>query len=220
MRRIYHVGCFTFIPIIYFLWIDDISNGLNIHASKILSFIIIISIFCEYIRKRKGWIVFGMREYERNHICANAWGAISSALVLLLAYPRKYSIGPINKFKTINKSANFACNAQIAIPIIWTLGFGDPLLGELKILARKDIITWKQVYIIAWFVIFLVWLLCWLWCDTPWYLMIIMPPIAILAEKPSIPHIDDNGLMLLVPLLVAILLEPWFSRECDPIFYN
>ena len=99
-------------------------------------------------------------------------------------------------------------------------GIGDPLLGELKHRVRSKKMKAWQMYFIANFVLMVIWILCFLWCGTPWWLAIIIPPIAIIAEKPSIPHIDDNGLMLLVPLLFTLIFEPWFKRECDQIFYK
>lgn len=219
MRRVYHVTTFTVLPVLYYLVIDDIADGMNVSAPKILSVIILLAIVCEFIRIKKRWIVFGMREYERDHISAQTWGTVSMCLVLLLAFPRQYGVGTIEEFTVKSNDAKLACYGQIGIPIIWTLGIGDPLLGELKKFARTNVMTWRTVYLIAWAVLVIVWILCWLWCDTPWWLIIIMPPISIAAEKPSIPHIDDNGLMLLIPLLLSILLESWFSKDCNPIFY-
>merc|ERR1712204_99505 len=144
------------------------------------------------------------------HISAQSWGTCSSLIVFLLAFPRTYSIQPIIVADANGNSKGseaFACFGQISIPLIWTLGFGDPLLGELKKLVRDGrIIKSKWImWCIVYCVLFVVWMLCWLWCGTPWYLAIIIPPIAIMAEAPSIPHIDDNGLMLLVPLVFTLL---------------
>lgn len=99
------------------------------------------------------------------------------------------------------------------------MGFGDPLLGELKKYVRGNRMPAYVMYIIVDVFLTLLWILCFLWLGTPFWLAIIIPPIAILAEKPSIQDIDDNGLMLLVPLLITVLLEPWFSRKCNSIFY-
>ena len=222
-RRIFHVIVFLVSPIIYFWTAQAIADGIGISVSKIISFIILLTIIGEFIRIKKRFIIFGMRDYERDHICAMAWGTISEFIVLLLAFPRTYSIAPVITHDTNGKSTGseaFACFGQIAIPIIWCLGIGDPLLGELKRFVRNDEMKAYQMYLIADVILTIIWILCFLWCGTPWWLALMIPPFAIIAEKPSIPHIDDNGLMLLVPLLITLIFEPWFKKECDQIFYN
>ena len=222
-RRIYHVFTFTAGPILYFWAAQWISDGVGVSTPKILSFLIAFLLLLECIRLYKGWIIWGMREYERTHISAQSWGSISVLIVFLLAFPRTYSIGPVIDSLDSGESTGseaFACFGQVAIPIIWSLGFGDPLLGELKGLVRGNKMSPWMMYLIAECALLIIWICCFLWCGTPWFLAVIMPPIAIMAERPSIPHIDDNGLMLLVPLLFSLILEPWFPRHCDQIFYR
>eukprot|EP00484_Ammonia_sp_Unknown_P027424 CAMPEP_0197030610 /NCGR_PEP_ID=MMETSP1384-20130603/9815_1 /TAXON_ID=29189 /ORGANISM="Ammonia sp." /LENGTH=303 /DNA_ID=CAMNT_0042459995 /DNA_START=60 /DNA_END=968 /DNA_ORIENTATION=- len=212
LRRVYHVTTFAIAPIIYFWCFPYIADGIGITVPKILSFLILLSMVLEYIRIKRRFIIFGMREYERDHICAQSWGTISTLIVFLLAFPRTYSIAPAIEVDANGRSTGseaFACFGQIAIPIVWSLGIGDPLLGELKKYARAGQIAWWTMYVIADVVLTVIWVLCTLWCGTPWWLAIVIPPIAIIAEKPSLPHIDDNGLMLLIPLLFTLLLEPW-----------
>jgi len=187
-------------------------------VSKGLSFIILVQIIVEAIRIRFGIIIFGQREYERNQVCAQAWGLISMCVVLMLAYPRAFSIDPVftDTPSTDRKdSQTFACYAQLAMPIIWGLGFGDPLIGELK----RFGVGLKARSAIAIAVLMFVYLMTFLWCGTPFWLMFILPPIAVAAEYPKLSYIDDNAMMLLVPLLFSLLLEPWFTQKCDQIFY-
>eukprot|EP01084_Bolivina_argentea_P158948 276850_1 len=222
MRRVYHVITFSIIPILY-LWVcPPVADAIGVSVSKILSFLILCAIVFEIIRLKKRWIIFGCREYERDHVSAQTWGTVSFLITCLLAFPRTYSISPVivtDANGSTTGSEASACFGQIIIPLSWTLGFGDPLLGELKKLVRNDVIKAWQMYLLADIVLFIVWIMCFLWCGTPWWLSIIIPPIAILAEKPAIPHIDDNGLMFLVPLLFTLLFEPWFPTECNQIFY-
>ena len=72
-RRIYHVIIFTIAPILYLWTAQEIADGINVSVPKILSFLILLAIIIEFIRIKKRWIIFGMREYERDHICAQAW---------------------------------------------------------------------------------------------------------------------------------------------------
>lgn len=42
-----------------------------------------------------------------------------------------------------------------------------------------------------------------------WVLVPVMGPIAVAAEYPSIPSVDDNGVILLVQLFTVVILFPW-----------
>eukprot|EP01083_Nonionella_stella_P120457 360996_1 len=94
-RRIYHVCIFAVTPIVYLWTAQAIADGIGITVPKILSFLILLAIIIEFIRLKKRFIIFGMREYERDHISAQSWGTISALIVLLLAFPRTYSIAPV-----------------------------------------------------------------------------------------------------------------------------
>ena len=125
LRRTYHVIIFTIFPIIYLWLVKIIADGIGIEVPKILSFFILLQMCLEAIRLKKRWIMFGQREYERDHICAQTWGTVGTLIVLLLAFPRTYSIAPVITTDANGKetgSEAFACFGQIAIPIIWSLG--------------------------------------------------------------------------------------------------
>jgi hypothetical protein len=215
-RRVYHVCVFTLIAPLFYWYFDDVADAMNISVPKLLSIIIIVQIIAEAVRIHFGFIIFGMREYERKQVCAQAWGTVSTCIVFLLAYPRAYSISPAFYPDRDDTTYNqrHACYAQVGLPIVWSLGFGDPLIGELKRLGFDA----KQRSVIACAVLICVYVISALWCGTAWWLAIIIPPIAIAAEYPSLKVIDDNGMMLLVPLLVTLVLEPWFKRDCVNVF--
>ncbi|ETO25082.1 hypothetical protein RFI_12062 [Reticulomyxa filosa] len=219
VRRVYHVTVFALIPWIFFWYFHSICESIGINVSKALSIVILVQIVLEAVRIKYGVIIFGQREYERKQVCAQAWGTISTCIVLMLAYPRAFSIKPMFTSSTLhskNNSKTYACYAQIALPIIWGLGFGDPLIGELKRLG----VSLKLRSAIAILVLMVIYLIAFLWCGTPFWLMFILPPIAVAAEYPKLTFIDDNAMMLLVPLLFSLLLEPWFEAKCDQIFYK
>lgn len=117
LRRTYHVVMFTLLPIFYLWTAKPISDALDISTSKILSFIIVLQIILEYIRIQKRFIIYGQREYERDHICAQAWGTIASCIVFLIAFPRTYSIAPVIVYDENNRqtgSEAYACFGQIS----------------------------------------------------------------------------------------------------------
>ena len=41
--------------------------------------------------------------------------------------------------------------------------------------------------------------------------VMMMPPITVLAEFPSVKNIDDNGMMLLIPLATSLVMQPWYA---------
>ena len=94
-----------------------------------------------------------------------------------------------------------------AYPLILSLSLGDPLLGELR---RKGVSTnsviWAGTIGIA-----LIWVFCALWVDTPWLLVALMAPICVAAEWPRLRYIDDNATMLLIPLAVVLVIEPFLG---------
>ena len=118
-RRIFHVSM-CIVPIIYFRYGESISQRLGYSLSEIVSIVILIAILGEALRLKFGFTVFGQREYEANQVSALAWGGFAVGMVLLLTPTEEY-----------------------AYPLILSLAFGDPFMGEVR---RKGIET-KQVII-------------------------------------------------------------------------
>jgi hypothetical protein len=101
----------------------------------------------------------------------------------------------------ITQWLEFSERENFSIPIIWSWSFGDPLLGELRRYQLNEIFIW----LIGIIFIAAVWLFCYWWLATPWWWALIMGPLAVASEKPTLKWIDDNALMQLIPLIVVSL---------------
>ena len=144
-----------------------------------LSLLVII----EAIRLFFGIAILGQRTYEKRQISALAWGGISVCICFLFA--------PLGGYK----------DAYIGLPIIFTISIVDPLLGEARRIFESD----KLVILLAFIVGFLIWILSSLLLQTPMWLSLIMPPLAIASEWPSLKYIDDNATMILIPLIFFVI---------------
>jgi len=193
-RRIYHVIVFGIAPILFF-YLDDVAEAWNTTCVRIISIICMIAIVFEAVRLKLGLLVFAMREYEREVISAQFWGTFGVGMVMLAA---PYSPGV--------EPPTFEDKAWIGAPIIWCLGAVDPLIGELKqnkwgVLSRSIIGTMVAliIFIISYFTV-----------DTPWWFCLIYPEMVVLSEYAGgILRVDDNGLMLILPLLMTYVFLPW-----------
>lgn len=194
-RRVYHVIIISIVPWLYYWYFDGLSDAWGISAAKLLSIVIIVQMVGEALRIWKGFVCFGLRTYEAKQISAQAWGTCGMCLVFLMA-PYRYPGG----------SNSVEDMAFIGLPITWGLAFIDPLVGELK----NAGLSVKARSAVATVVDFFIWLICYFWLGTPWFLCLILPPISIAAEYPSLKAIDDNGMMLLVPLVACLILQPFF----------
>ncbi|MGB1233892.1 MAG: hypothetical protein ACPHF0_06980, partial [Poseidonia sp.] len=92
-----------------------------------------------------------------------------------------------------------------AWPLIASLALGDPLMGELR---RKDVAD-RQVMIYATLLLLAIWLVSSFQFGTPLWLCILLAPVCMISEWPRLRYIDDNATMLLIPLALVLLLEPF-----------
>jgi len=188
-RRFVHLSMMIF-PILYY-WhgnqiAEIISNGINMNISResLVTFILLFIVVFELIRLFFGITIFGQRTYEAKQFSALAWGGISICLCLLFA-----PLGGYNE-------------SYIGLPIIFTISIVDPLLGE----TRKFMNSTRLIIIIALVVSMSIWLFSSVFLETPLWLALIMPPLAIAAEWPSLKYIDDNATMILIPLMASLVL--------------
>lgn len=54
-----------------------------------------------------------------------------------------------------------------------------------------------------------IWLTCSMAFGTPIWMALLLAPVCMLAEWPRLTYIDDNATMLLIPLALVLLLEPF-----------
>jgi len=183
LRRGIHLAM-SFLPLLYFEFGQDVADAVSLSLAQVVSSIIMIAVFGEALRLRMGWTVVGQRSYEAKQVSALAWGALAIGLVLLITPTKEY-----------------------AYPLIFTLTFGDPFMGELR---RKSIDS-RNVILAACVFVLGIWLACWYVFGTPIIVCLIVAPIAVLAETPRLRYIDDNATMLLIPLAAVVTLEPFFN---------
>ncbi len=183
LRRGIHLGM-SFIPVLYFQFGEDVADKVSLSLAQVVSVVILVAIVGEALRLKFGVTIIGQRAYEAKQVSALAWGAIAIGMVLLLAPEKAY-----------------------AYPLILSLSLGDPLLGEMR---RKDFsvssVIWAGTLGVG-----LIWAACAFWVDTPWPLVALMGPICVAAEWPRLRYIDDNATMLLIPLAVVLILEPFLG---------
>ena len=182
-RRFFHLAMCV-LPILYFEVGENVADSVGLTLDEIVASVVIIAALGEALRLKMGFTVFGQREYESQQVSALAWGALAIGLVFLVTPTRAY-----------------------AYPLILTLTFGDPFMGELRRrgVESSSVIAYACVLVLA------IWLLCWYMFDTPLIACLIVAPIAVFSETPRLRYIDDNATMLLIPLAVVITLEPFLN---------
>ena len=180
-RRFFHISL-AIIPWLYYAKGEAIGERIGITPNQFVSIVLLLAIVGEYWRLRSGVVFFGQRSYESTQISALCWGAIAMATIFLIFEDGAYGY-----------------------PLIWSLTFVDPLLGEL----RRSQIGETKVLTIGIIAAFLIWLLCYHWYATPLLMVMILPVIVVLSEKPRLDWIDDNAMMLLIPGLAVLMLENW-----------
>jgi hypothetical protein len=78
-------------------------------------------------------------------------------------------------------------------------------MGELR---RKGMES-RQVMIYATLLLLVIWGFCSLQFGTPLWISLILAPVCMISEWPRLTYIDDNATMLLIPLALVLLLEPF-----------
>ena len=184
LRRITHLSL-AIIPWLYYWNGEEIAGKVGTTAQHFAFIVLGIIIVAELIRLKIGFTIFGQRAYEANQLSALFWGAVSVVLALAFSPP----IGVMG--------------AAFGAPLVLGLTFGDPVMGEVR-RAGKDP---KFVAIGGLITVYAVWLLSWNCLDTPLLFAILIPPIQVASEWPRLRWIDDNGTMILIPLLVILLLS-------------
>jgi len=183
LRRGIHLAM-SFLPLLYFEFGEDVAEAVSLTLEEVVSAVILIAVAGEALRLRMGWTIVGQRSYEAKQVSALAWGALGVGMVFLLAPDPAY-----------------------AYPLILSLSLGDPLLGELR---RKGVSTrtviWAGTIGIA-----VIWAASAYLVDTPWLLVPLMAPICVAAEWPRLRYIDDNATMLLIPLAVVLVMDPFLG---------
>ncbi len=181
LRRGVHLSM-SLLPFIYFAYGEQVADALGLSLDQVVASVLLVAMTGEGIRLRLGFTVFGQRDYEANQISALAWGAIGVGMVFLLAPTEAY-----------------------AWPLILSLSLGDPLMGELR---RKGMAS-RQVMLVSTFALLVIWLVAWAQFGTPLWMAVLLAPVCMASEWPRLTYIDDNATMVLIPLALVLILEPF-----------
>ena len=188
-RRFTHIAM-SLIPILFYTKGEEMGEYISVSSRELVSVIVILILFLEFIRLRWGIVVVGQREFEAKQISAFAWGGIAVALALLIA--------PEGDGTGVERGI-------YGIPLIFGLTFVDPVMGEVKRI-KKDL----NLAILAGSVVsFSVWLGCHFWIGTPLIASLVLAPLTVLGELPSLKYIDDNATMILIPLAALVIMLPF-----------
>ena len=181
LRRGIHLGM-SFLPFIYFAYGEHVADAVGLSLDQVVASVLLVAMTGEGIRLRLGFTVFGQRDYEANQISALAWGAIGVGMVFLLAPTEAY-----------------------AWPLILSLSLGDPLMGELR---RKGMAS-RNVMLVSTLALLAIWLVAWAQFGTPLWMALLLAPVCMASEWPRLTYIDDNATMVLIPLALVLILEPF-----------
>ena len=181
-RRTFHISM-ALIPWLWFEHGEAISQTINIGTAQFASAVVITLVIVEAARLKLGITVFGQRDYEAKQVSALAWGAFAIGITFLTIPDRP----------------------EYVYPLVLSLSFGDPFLGEL----RRRGLSSQQVFIGGSIFLALIWGGGWYLLDTPLFLVPLMAPICVAAEWPRLRWIDDNATMMLIPLAVVLIIIPW-----------
>ena len=182
-RRSIHVGM-SFLPLIFFEYGESLSDLVGLTVPQFMSTMVFLLFILEGLRLRFGITIYGQREYDARQISALGWGAFGIGLVFLLA--------PVEAY---------------AWPIILSLSLGDPFLGEMR---RRGMNT-RSVIVSSVVFLFFVWVACWHFFGTPFWLAFLFAPLCVASEWPRLRYIDDNATMVLIPLGMILLFEPFLQ---------
>ena len=189
-RRFTHVFM-AIIPILYFIKGENLADFFSLTPNELVTYACLSLVFLEMIRLYFGIIIIGQREYEAKQISALAWGAFAVCLALI--------ISPESKNFDGLESGIYAA------PLIWGLTFVDPIMGEIK-RSKKGI---KAAIFGGLITSYVIWLSSSYSLGSPIIASIILAPMTVLGELPTVRWIDDNATMILLPLTVLLLIEPF-----------
>lgn len=158
--------------LVYYLIPDEI-DGIDKRIGLLAVLAAILAF--EAVRLWRGWTFLGMREYEAGHVSAFAWASVGIAFAFLF-FP-----------------------LELAAPAVTGMAFTDPLIGELR--CRKSNL-YPLLPLVFYFVLVLaifVALMGWSWQVV--LASLVGTILAIGVERNRIKNVDDDFLMIVVPLL-------------------
>ena len=172
-RRFTHV-IMCLIPFLYYTRGDQLSKLVSMNPNQFVICCLLILISLELIRLYFGIIIVGQREYEAKQISALAWGAFAVCLALI--------------FSPESKNFDGMESGLYAAPLIWGLTFVDPIMGEIK----RSMKVIKFAIIGGLITSYIIWFSSSYFLGTPILASLILAPLTVIGELPTVRWIDDN----------------------------
>lgn len=178
-RRVLHIAM-VIVPLVYYYLLCSLTTPVRPLLVLAVFYVQLLVLIVEGVRLTSGALFFGQRAHERNQLSSFAAGSMGLFQVLL-----------------------FAPSPIIGVAIIASCAFADPFAGWLRThtqcIGRSILGTWLLVT--------LIWLICHWYGGLPWYLCACLPAIIVMAEHVEQHYIDDNLLMMILPLLLGNYLQ-------------
>ena len=152
--------------VVFYLIREDL--GFSVRREMLAIIFLLIPLTIEVQRRYRKTLFLGLREHEKNRLASYVWFDIAAVLLILL-FPQ-----------------------QIAAPLIITVAFADPVIGELK---RFGFWYSKAGGFLTTFIIFLI------FRYNP-LLGGLGAVLAVIGEHPNHRFIDDDFLMPMLPAVV------------------
>jgi hypothetical protein len=171
--------------LVYYLLPNELAPGFYKWDGVVI--LMAAALLIEAIRLKTGKLVFGMRRYESKQISAYAWFALGTGIALLF-------------FDII-----------FVVPVVIGMAVIDPIIGEIRYHKKKLYpIAPSILYAVIMFVCLII------LSDLDLWIMAIFTIIgttcAIYAESWNIKAIDDDFLMVIVPLLALSVMYVLFAN--------
>jgi hypothetical protein len=179
-RRGFHFCAPLFL--VYYLIPRDLW-GIGFFREAMLLAVFVVVMVIEALRLAKGKVFFGLRDYEKGQLSAYAWAAIGITVAFLFFL------------------------REFVICAVWGMGWTDPLIGELRRHWKKG---YPAIPLVTYFLLTFTLLRVFSEIALPVCLLLaaVGSAVAIAVEYPKIRHVDDDFLMLIVPL-VAVTATYW-----------
>jgi dolichol kinase len=175
-RRGFHALSSLFV---LYYWLPEYIEPLQLTRNQVAALGIALILAFEAYRIHRGWVFFGLRDYEKRWIAGYFWGASGYVLALVFFEPR------------------FAMLTILGTTLV------DPVIGEVRATGRKrwasaaGFVGWCAVALACIFAAGLA---------TPLPFVPLAAALAVAAESVKTRWVDDNLLMNIVPLLCLTAL--------------
>jgi hypothetical protein len=179
-RRALHVAVSA--SVLYW-WFPERVDEVGLTRDQLVWGGVAVMLVLEALRLGRRRIVFPMREYERRRLGGHAWLVLGCALAVVFFEQR------------------------VAMLTVLGTTLVDPLIGELR--GRGHARAAPFVGLVAWVGQAVAWVLL-VPLDTPWLLIPVGAAVAVAAEAVDVPHIDDNFMMNIAPLVAMAALIQFF----------